>query len=316
MVAFAVELRGAVAWVRYQHAPRNFLTARALVELAALMRRLERDDGVRVIVLGGQGADFMLHLEVGELGALVGQLPRLPGLVLRALLAAARAAAWLCGRWPRLGALLLGRSERAVLRSALIHMMVAFAAVQRSSKVTIAAINGSCVGGGLELALCCDYRLMADAAGARIGLPEILIGLVPGFGGSQRLLRAVGPQRALELLLAGELLGAREAAAAGVVSRALPPERFAAEVDALAARLARRPPAAVAAMKRLVRRGAALPLGAALALEQREVARLSWTAGARAGLREYAARVTVELGRPVGEQRTLAELALAMDRER
>lgn len=313
MASFEVERRGAVAVVRYVHPPRNFLTARALVELAAVMRGLEREAAVRVIVLTGSGDELMLHLEIEELTALVGQLPRLPGVVLRPLLGLARLLAAVCGRWPRLGAVLLGRGDRAVLRSALIHMMIAFTAVERSSKVTIAAINGSCIGGGLELALCCDYRIMASGGDARIGLPEILAGLVPGFGGSQRLLRVVGPSRALEMLLGGELLTAERAAAAGLVA---PADALWPEVMALAERLARRPPAAVAAMKRVVRGGAALPLTAGLALELREVARLSSSPAARAGLASYRAALTAELSRPAGAQRSLVEVALSLDQPR
>ncbi len=100
----------------------------------------------------------------------------------------------------------------------------------------VAAINGVALGGGLELALACTFRLMATTA--RVGLPEVKLGLIPGFGGTQRLARAIGRQRALDLVLTGRHVDADEAVALGIALRAVPPATLLDEARALAAELA------------------------------------------------------------------------------
>ncbi|MDQ3370741.1 MAG: enoyl-CoA hydratase/isomerase family protein, partial [Myxococcota bacterium] len=235
-----VERRAAIAIVRYAHGPRNFLTTRALLELRLCLRTLERDPAVRVIVLtGDRPGAYMLHLEVGELRQLLAQTPRLPRPLLRVLLAVLPLVVGVLRRLPRVADLLLAsRRPDRLVRSAVLNMMLLFDAVERSSKITIAAINGPCVGGGFELALCFDYRIASDSAEHRLGLPEVLIGMMPGFGGTQRLLRLVGASRARELLVAGELLTPRAAAQVGLLSRVVAPTDFDDEVLAFAARLA------------------------------------------------------------------------------
>jgi enoyl-CoA hydratase len=101
---------------------------------------------------------------------------------------------------------------------------------------TIAAINGFALGGGCELALACTFRLMAE--GARIGLPEVKLGLIPGFGGTQRLARLVGRERALDWILTGRQVEADEAVTAGFAMRAVPADRLMAEALGLAHQLA------------------------------------------------------------------------------
>lgn len=100
----------------------------------------------------------------------------------------------------------------------------------------IAAINGAALGGGLELALACTLRLVASTA--RLGLPEVTLGLIPGFGGTQRLARAIGRERALELILTGRHVSADEAVALGIALRVVPPAQLLDEARVLAERLA------------------------------------------------------------------------------
>jgi len=94
----------------------------------------------------------------------------------------------------------------------------------RLSKPSVAAIDGACLGGGLELALTCHVRVCSDKA--RIGLPEVSVGLVPGLGGAARLCRIVGEAKALEMMLLGDMIPARQAAAIGLVSRVFPRDEF------------------------------------------------------------------------------------------
>jgi enoyl-CoA hydratase len=112
----------------------------------------------------------------------------------------------------------------------------------------VAAVNGVALGGGLELALACDLIIASERA--RFGQPEINLGLIPGFGGSQRLVRRIGQTRARELIYLGHALSAEEALRVGLVNRVVPPERVAEEAARVAAELAAKPPVALAQAKR------------------------------------------------------------------
>ena len=129
----------------------------------------------------------------------------------------------------------------------------------------IAAIAGFALGGGLELALACDLRIAADSA--RVGQPEILLGLIPGGGGTQRLARLVGPARAKELTWSGRQVRAEEALALGIVDRVVPAAELEATALAWATDLARGAVVAMGLAKRAIDDGFDLPLPAALDLE-------------------------------------------------
>ena len=132
-------------------------------------------------------------------------------------------------------------------------------------KPVIAAINGYALGGGCELALACTLRVAADTA--RLGQPEINLGLIPGYGGTQRLARLVGSGRALELLLTGEPIPAAEALRIGLVNRVVPAAELMAESRRLAVHLASRPPMAMRYILDAVGRGLDLPLADGQAYE-------------------------------------------------
>lgn len=133
-------------------------------------------------------------------------------------------------------------------------------------KPVIAAINGYALGGGLELALQCDIRIAS--ANASFGLPETRIGSIPGLGGTQRLVRAVGSSDAMLMMLTGDRIDAAEALRIGLVSRVVEPATLAAAARSIAVRIAENAPLAVAAVKRVATRGRDLPLAAGLELEQ------------------------------------------------
>jgi enoyl-CoA hydratase len=137
--------------------------------------------------------------------------------------------------------------------------------LENLGKPVIAALGGFALGGGLELALACTIRWAA--AGARLGLPETGLGLIPGFGGTQRLPRLVGRGRALELILGGEPITAEQALEWGLVTRILPREELLPEAQALAARLAARPAPALRAALKAVTEGANMTPDAAVRLE-------------------------------------------------
>ena len=131
--------------------------------------------------------------------------------------------------------------------------------------IVLVAINGTCVGGGLELALACHIRVAA--AGVMLGLPEIKLGLIPGFGGTQRLPRVVGASKAAEMILTGESLSAEEALRIGLVSRVVPPHELAAQAEAIAALITARGTTAVEAALHAIRGGLDIPLSEGLARE-------------------------------------------------
>jgi enoyl-CoA hydratase len=137
--------------------------------------------------------------------------------------------------------------------------------LERSPKPTIAAVNGYAFGGGCELALACHVRLASD--NAVFGLPEVKLGIIPGYGGTQRLARLVGQGRALELVLTGRNVKAEEAAAIGMVNRVVPQAELLAEAEKLARAILANGPLAVEAAIECIVRGGSLPLDEGLRFE-------------------------------------------------
>ncbi|WP_396624834.1 enoyl-CoA hydratase/isomerase family protein [Luteitalea sp.] len=150
---------------------------------------------------------------------------------------------------------------------------------------TIAAINGYALGGGCELALACTFRLVADTA--RLGLPETSLGLIPGFGGTQRLARAIGRQQALELILTGRQVDADEAVRLGLALRAVPAATLMDAAQALAAQLAARAPVALRYAREAMAGGLDRPLADGLAAEARLFGLAAATADMREGVRAF-----------------------------
>jgi enoyl-CoA hydratase len=141
-----------------------------------------------------------------------------------------------------------------------------FRRIETIDKPTIGAINGWALGGGAELLLCLDVRLAA--VNARIGLPEITLGLFPGAGGSQRIIRQLPLPIAKELMFAGDPIDAARAAVLGLVNRVVPPEALMDEAMALANKIAAKSPLTLKLLKRALLDGGEMPLGASLRYEQ------------------------------------------------
>lgn len=141
------------------------------------------------------------------------------------------------------------------------------AKMAETPKIFIAAINGHALGGGLEMALACDLRFAADG-GYRLGLPEVTLGLLPGNGGTQRLPRLIGWNRALEMMITGEQVGPEEAKELGIVNRVVPADQLQEEVEAYAGKIASGATLAIGAIKEAVYRGVHMGLDEALALER------------------------------------------------
>jgi len=142
-----------------------------------------------------------------------------------------------------------------------------WAALRHCAKPIIAAVDGYALGGGCELAMHCDIIVAGEKA--VFGQPEVRLGIMPGAGGTQRLVRAIGRYRAMLLLLTAETMTAAEAHQAGLVSRVVPGDGAVSEAIAIATRIAAMPPLAVAEIKRVLLAGADAPLDTALLLERR-----------------------------------------------
>ena len=216
------EQDGAVAVVTIDHPPVNALSAGLLEELEAEVERLDGDAGTRAIVLRGAGDKAFVA------GADISEFP--------ALRAGADDAD--------------GGSARGIQKLG--------ARMDAARKPFVAAIHGWCLGGGLELAMACDVRVASDDA--KLGQPEIKLGLIPGGGGTQRLPRLVGQGRALLLNIGGEPIDAETAYAWGLVEKVVPREKLLDEALEVAGLFAQRSPHAVAVIRELARTTRDLPL--------------------------------------------------------
>jgi enoyl-CoA hydratase len=165
------------------------------------------------------------------------------------------------------------------------HFREAFDAVASIPRVTIAAIAGYALGGGCELALACDFRIAAGTA--KLGQPEIMLGIIPGAGATQRLPRLVGPARAKDLILTGRQVPADEALAIGLVDRVVPAARLLDDALELARSLARGALAAHAIAKRAVDAALDLPLAEGLTAEQERFVEVFATDDAAIGVRSF-----------------------------
>lgn len=257
----STERHDRVLLVRLSNPPTALMTAGMTAELDALVHDVDEDPGIGAVVLTGTHPErFITHYDVSELLEIAQHAPPLSkamaftGLRTVGLLARLPAVRGLIDRTPAAGILQLQ------------HFHETLSLMGRSGAIYIAALNGLAMGGGLELALACDIRLMSGQA--QLAQPEILLGFPPGGGGTQRLARLIGRGAALELMLEGRPVAAEEALRLGLVSRVLPPERLLDEAMATAQRLSRRSRDAVALTKQAVLEGGALSLAQGIEVEQ------------------------------------------------
>lgn len=215
---------------------------------------VERDDAIAVITLNRPKANALSLELVSEIGGAVAELEHDR---------AARCIVVTGGD----GRFFSGGADIPALRDSLVEPFAkgsplsagleTMDRIESCTKPVLAAVNGIAVGGGCELALACHIRLASDAA--RFGQPEINLGIVPGWGGCHRLPRLIGESRALEWLLTGRMVDAREAHEAGLVCKVVPAADLMPAARELAGELAKKPPVAVRALLRAVRERALHP---------------------------------------------------------
>jgi enoyl-CoA hydratase len=160
-----------------------------------------------------------------------------------------------------------------------------YSRVANFEKPIIAALNGTCLGGGLELVLCCDFRIAADHV--KLGFPEVNLGIMPGAGGTQRLPRLINPSLARYLIYTGSIITAGEALSYGLVTKVVPYGSLMEEAEEMARRLNEKGPLAVRAAKRAISQGYDLPLEKGLALENEIWATLCDTQDKREGISSF-----------------------------
>ena len=177
------------------------------------------------------------------------------------------------------------RMDHAAMVARSRDLQDSFTAVARIPKPVVAAITGYALGGGCELALCADFRIAAD--NARLGQPEILLGLIPGAGGTQRLARLIGPSKAKDLIFTGRMVKADEALQLGLVDRLVPAAEVYTEAHAWAAKLAQGPAIALRAAKEAIDTGLETDIETGLAVERTWFAGLFATEDREIGMRSF-----------------------------
>lgn len=185
-----------VAYITINHPPANALNKTTLEQLDQTLDQVAADENIKVAVITGAGKFFVAGADIKEF---------------------------------------LQIDRQKADEVARFGQRV-FDKIEQLNKPVIAAINGACLGGGLELALACHIRLAADTA--KLGLPELNLGIIPGYGGTQRLPRLIGRERATELILTSRMVDGQEAYRLGIVSRSVPLESLMEEVTALARAIA------------------------------------------------------------------------------
>jgi len=245
---------GAIARVVMHRKGNNSIAEDLMVELASAFNELREDPSVRVIVLA---SEYEKYFSVGADLTALGTIDR----------SAPDAVDQVGSMMKRLNA----------------H----FSTIEKCPKPVIAAINGHALGGGSELTLCCDYRVMVEDGRSRIGQTESALGIIPGAGGTQRLPRLIGKAKAIRFLIESTRLSAKEAEAVGWVDMAVAPEEFPSAIDGLAGKLAKAATFAIAMIKDAVRRGYDLPLDEALEIEAGNFARAALSTDAAIGIMSF-----------------------------
>jgi enoyl-CoA hydratase len=221
----------------------NALNQSLMDELATALEALDRDDGVRCIVLTGNDRAFAAGADVREFA---------------------------------------DATTVDMVRSYRFHQ---WERIRRVSKPLVAAVSGYAFGGGCELAMSCDIIIASETA--RFGQPEIRLGLIPGAGGTQRLTRAIGKSRAMELILTGGSLTAGQACAWGLVSRVVPVELYLEEATRVAREIAAQPPIAVRMAKEAILQAFETTLSGGLEFERKCFHMLFGSEDKREGIRAF-----------------------------
>jgi len=221
------ESKDEIAWVNFNRPEKlNALNPEVIRDLDIALAHCEKDDTIRVIVLRGNDKSFIAGTDIGE----------------------------------------MLKADIKLIYQLTDQTMRVQERLANLSKPTIAAISGYALGGGCEVALCCDFRIAAE--NAVFGLPEITLGIIPGGGGTQRMPRLVGMGPATELIFSGDMIKADKALEIGLVNKVVPLKALKTEVETISSKLIRRPALALRAAKIAIRKGCNASLNEGLQIEQ------------------------------------------------
>jgi len=249
-----VKREGGVATVVMHRKGNNGIAADLMEELSAAFKEVGADPEVRVVVLGSEYEKyFSVGADLTSMGGIDRDAPD---------------------------------AEDRIAEMTL-KLQQGFNEIAACPKPVIARINGHALGGGCELTLCCDYRVMVEDGRAKIGQSESALGIIPGAGGTQRLPRLIGKAKALPMLLESTRLSAAQAAAVGLVNRAVAPEELDAAVAELAGRLAGAATLALGLIKDSVNRGLEVDLEKGLEIEARNFAKATLSQDAVIGIMSF-----------------------------
>jgi enoyl-CoA hydratase/carnithine racemase len=240
-----VERDQGIATIRLDRPKMNALNAQVQDEIAAAALDVDADPGVRAVVLYGGEKVFAAGADIKE----------------------------------------MAEASFAQIAADSRRLQAAFTVVARIGKPVVAAVTGYALGGGLELALCADFRVAGE--GARLGQPEILLGIIPGAGGTQRLPRLIGPARAKDIVFTGRFVGAAEALQIGLVDKVVPDDQVYQVARDLVAQYANGPAVALRAAKQAIDAGLDVDLDTGLEIERLNFAALFATEDQRTGMRSF-----------------------------
>jgi enoyl-CoA hydratase/carnithine racemase len=242
-----VEADQAVATIWLERPPMNALNAQVQEEIAAAAAQVSDDPAIRAVVIYGGPKVFAAGADIKEMSG-------------------------------------ASCSQIAVTTR---RLQDAFTAVAKIPKPVVAAITGYALGGGLELALCADFRIAGESA--RLGQPEILLGVIPGAGGTQRLPRLIGPAKAKDIVFTGRFVGAGEALAMGLLDQVVPDADVYTAALELIAGYAAGPALALRAAKQAIDEGLGVDLDSGLEIERLNFAALFATEDQKTGMRSFVA---------------------------
>lgn len=240
-----VEVADGVATVRLDRPKMNALNAQVQEEIAAAAAEVTTDAAIRAVILYGGERVFAAGADIKEMAGMS-------------------------------YAQMADRSAR---------LQAAFTAVAEIPKPVVAAVTGYALGGGLELALCADFRVLGE--NAKVGQPEILLGVIPGAGGTQRLPRLIGPSRAKDLIFTGRHMPADEALAIGLADKVVPDAEVYQAAREMAAKYVAGPALALRAAKQAVDKGLEVDLATGLEVERLNFAALFATEDQKSGMRSF-----------------------------
>jgi enoyl-CoA hydratase/carnithine racemase len=240
-----LEIDQAVAVIRLDRPPMNALNSQVQDEIAAAAAQATADQEIRAVIIYGGERVFAAGADIKE----------------------------------------MAEATYSQMAADTRRLQDAFTAVAKIPKPVVAAITGYALGGGLELALCADFRVAGESA--RVGQPEILLGVIPGAGGTQRLPRLVGPARAKDIVFTGRFVAAAEALAIGLVDRVVPDTEVYQAARELAGRYAGGPAIALRAAKQAIDEGLDVDLDSGLEIERLNFAGLFATEDQRTGMRSF-----------------------------